>query len=411
MKSKKIDFANANGEKLAAKIDLPLGRPQAWAIFAHCFTCGKDLKAIQAITQSLALQGIATLRFDFTGLGRSQGDFSETHFAHNLSDLQAAYDFLEREYQAPQLLIGHSLGGSAVLLAAHDMPAVKAVSVIAAPSDPCHVTGLFQDQLETLKQSGTAEVEIGGRRFTLRREFVAALQEQALIKRLPELKKALLILHSPRDQIVGIQHAEAIYQAARHPKSFVTLDSADHLLSDAKDAQYAGCVIAAWADRYLEKPAELALENESVEVRMGRERFCTEIKARNHHWLADEPLAVGGQDLGPTPYDLLLSALGACTAMTLRMYADRKKWPLDSIAVQLSHQKIHAEDCEGCQTESGKVDEIRRQIELSGDLSQEQREKLLEIADKCPVHRSLHHEIKVRSKLVSTSEQLTEHAD
>ncbi|MEM6523059.1 MAG: bifunctional alpha/beta hydrolase/OsmC family protein [Bacteroidota bacterium] len=402
MNSKKITFRNKQEISLSASLETPLiGKPIAYAIFAHCFTCSKNLSAVVNISRSLTQQGIAVLRFDFTGLGNSHGDFSETNFSSNIGDLYAAYTFLKQEYEPPKIIIGHSLGGAAVLAAAGGMEAIKSVVTVGSPSDPIHVKHLLAEGLDEIKQKGEATVSIGGRPFKMKKQFLDDLEKNDLKAILGSLNKALLILHSPQDEIVGIENARKIYEGAMHPKSFVTLDGADHLLTKKADSLYVGQIIASWVTRYLDLKTEIDLiTDKQVVSRTGDDGFTTELRAGNHSFLADEPASVGGKDLGPTPYDYLVAAIGACTSMTLRMYAERKKWPLEEAIVHLEHNKVHEKDCENCESASSKIDRIDREIELVGDLSEEQRLKLLEIADKCPVHRTLHGEIKVVSKLI-----------
>jgi putative redox protein len=401
MRSERFNFPNAKGEKLAALLDLPLGRPAAFALFAHCFTCGKDNLAAKRIAERLAMCGIGVLRFDFTGLGASEGEFANTHFSSNVDDLVAAADHLRKTYAAPAILIGHSLGGAAVLAAAHRIADARAVVTIAAPCDPAHVTGLFKEHVDKIREQGEVEVSLAGRPFRIKREFLDDISEQRITERVANLHKALLILHSPTDDTVSIDNASRIFLAAKHPKSFVSLADADHLLSKKSDAVYVANVIAAWAERYLEAPAERSdaqIEVGTVLVReTGDGKFQQEILSGPHRFLADEPVEVGGQDSGPGPYDLLLAGLGACTSMTLRLYADGKKLPLERVSVRLTHNKIHAEDCLNCETKEGMVDRIDRNITFEGALDAEQRKRLLEIADKCPVHRTLKSEIEIRT--------------
>ncbi len=403
MSTKKIWFANANNEQLAAIIDFPVDqKPLTYAIFAHCFTCTKNIKAAVRISRTLAQEGIAVLRFDFTGLGASEGEFSDSNFSSNVEDLISAAEFLGLEYQAPALLIGHSLGGAAVLQAADDIDSVRAVIAIAAPADPAHILHHFEAQKTEIERSGEAEVFLGGRPFKVKKQFLEDLQASRVEERLGRLKKALLVMHSPIDETVSIDHAARIFKAAKHPKSFISLDTADHLLSDERDAEYVGKMAASWACRFLnmqhEDPDTQHPENKVIaKIEKG---YRTEIIANGHPLTADEPIAVGGTNSGPSPYDLLVAGVGACTAMTLRMYADHKKLSLDSVTVTLSHKKIHATDCDECESESGKIDRIEREISLVGDLSGEQRQRLLEIADRCPVHKTLHSEVNIVSRLV-----------
>ena len=408
MAPERFDFPNAAGELLAARLERPSQEPIAYALFAHCFTCGKDSLAARRIAEALTARGIAVLRFDFTGLGSSEGDFPNTHFSSNVGDLVAAADHLRKTRRAPALLIGHSLGGAAVLAAAAAVPEVRGVVTIAAPSDPGHVTGLFRDRIETIRKEGDGEVEIGGRPFRIRREFLDDIAEQRLLERVRDLRKALLVFHSPVDAVVGIENAGKIFGAAKHPKSFVSLADADHLLGRRSDAVYVANVLAAWAERYLDgtrAAASAGAEPRVVRVTETREgKFQQAITMGPHNVIADEPIAVGGLDSGPGPYDLLLAGLGACTAMTLRLYADRKNLPLERVSVTLAHAKIHAEDCANCETKEGMIDRIDRAIALEGPLDEAQRGKLLEIADKCPVHRTLESEIEIRTVLEPAAE-------
>ncbi len=401
MNSTKVTFNNAHNVKLSANLEMPVGgQPVAYAIFAHCFTCSRNLSAVVNISRSLNLRKIAVLRFDFTGLGDSEGDFSDTNFSSNVEDLLSAYDFLKQNYEAPEIIIGHSLGGAAVLVAAGSMKNIKAVVTIGAPADPPHVKNLFKESLEEISKSGEATVSIGGRPFKVKEQLLHDLEKSDMKDTLGRLNKALLILHSPQDQIVEIDNARKIYEGARHPKSFVTLDGADHLLSNKSDSLYVGDIISSWASRYLKAPEEPRLDSDrQVVTRTGDDGFTTEIKTVDHYFLADEPTSLGGKNLGPTPYDLLIAALGSCTSITLRMYADRKGWPLEEVRVHLDHNKVHEQDCENCENEKSKIDQIDREIELFGNLDQEQKQKLIEIADKCPVHRTLHGEVRVITKL------------
>jgi putative redox protein len=404
--SEKVTFAGAQGHALAARLDRPEGPARAYALFAHCFTCTKDVFAAQRIAAGLAEQGVAVLRFDFTGLGHSAGEFANTDFTSNVQDLVCAADFLAEHYAAPQLLIGHSLGGAAVIAAAREISAARAVATIGAPADPEHVAHLLQDKREEIARQGTAEVELAGRRFTISSRFLDDIAEQTIHDDLVDLRKALLVFHAPLDTVVGIDNASRIFTAAKHPKSFVSLDDADHLLSRKADAVYVARTLAAWAERYLDPAPEAdagragpaAGEGEVVVQETGGGTFQNAIRSGRHRLQADEPAAAGGTDTGPSPYDFLLMALGSCTAMTLRLYAGHKKLPLDRVTVRLTHDKEHASDCADCETRAGKVDVLTRRIAIEGTLSAEQRQRLLEIADKCPVHRTLESEIKVRTE-------------
>lgn len=404
MTSTPVTFPNADGQLLAGRLDLPsAGAPRAFALFAHCFTCSKDLRAARRIAQALTDDCIGVLRFDFTGLGQSEGDFADTTFSSNTADLVAAARWLAEHHQAPALLIGHSLGGAAVLRVAPEIPSCTAVVTIGAPAEPSHVGKLLRSSREEIEAEGEAVVELAGRPFRIRRQFLEDLEAADGIDRIGRLRRALLVLHAPRDLQVSVDNARAIFTAAKHPKSFVSLDSADHLLTDPADAAYAGRIIATWAARWLppiEGPDELDLEDHAVITATGASGFRTEIRMGPWGLIADEPAALGGGDEGPTPYDLLTASLGACTSMTLRMYADRKGLPLEGVRVRLRHAKIHARDCEECETTTGRVDRIERSIELIGDeLTDAQRQRMLEIADKCPVHKTLHNEVDLRSTL------------
>ena len=403
--SQAITFPGAAGDMLAARLDLPsAAAPHAYALFAHCFTCSKESRAATYISEALTDAGFAVLRFDFTGLGESEGDFANTTFSTNTADLLAAAGWLRRERQAPAILIGHSLGGAAVLAAAGSVPEATAVATINAPADPEHVAHLFAARRAEIDAAGEAEVELGGRMFRIRREFLEDIAAHKLTAAIAALRRALIIFHTPRDTIVSIDNASRIFLAARHPKSFISLDDADHLLNRRSDARYVGVVLAAWAGRYLpaadnrrgDGPRDTVLVRET---RAGK--FQQEIAIGPHRLLADEPTSAGGDDSGPSPYDLLTAALGTCTAMTLRQYADKKGLPLDRVGVTLRHQKIHSKDCAECETKEGRIDRIERVIELEGPLDAEARAKLLEIADKCPVHRTLHGEVLIPTRLAA----------
>ena len=400
-----LSFENRNAQKLSAVLHTPAtGAVKAYAVFAHCFTCTKNIRAAVHIADAMAGQGIAVLRFDFTGLGQSEGDFADTHFAGNVEDLVDAAAFLSKNYTAPQLLVGHSLGGTAVLSAAHDIASINAVATIGAPADAEHVLHLIEQDIEEIEEQGEATVQLAGRPFKIKRAFIDNLRNQSVRERLGGLGKALLVMHSPIDDTVSVDQAADIFVAAKHPKSFVSLDNADHLLSRESDSRYAAQVLAAWATRYIEtQSAALAYpagKPDSVVVQgITADGFLCTINAHGHPMLADEPLEYGGSDRGPTPYGLLSAALGACTAMTLNMYAKRKGLPVASVVVSTVHNKIHARECENCETESGVVDRFERRIKIDGDLSETQRQRLLEIADLCPVHKSLHSEVDVVSTL------------
>ena len=405
MPTERFTFPGHAGHALAARLDRPEGPHLATALLAHCFTCGKDIAAARRIAGRLAGMGIAVLRFDFTGLGHSGGEFENTSFTSNVDDLQAAAEALEGRGMAPDLLIGHSLGGAAVLKAAARLPRVKAVVTIGAPFDPGHVTHNFGDALERIDADGQAEVTLAGRAIKIGKEFVDDVRAETLGPAIAAMKKALLVLHAPRDSVVGIENATRIFLAAKHPKSFVTLDEADHLVSRAEDAEYAAEVIAAWAGKYLDlrppAPPIGAPEGITRVSEADPEGFRQDVQAGPfHHTVADEPTAYGGTNRGFTPYQFLAAGLGACTSMTIRMYARRKGWPLAHVSVDVTHDKVHAQDAGGS---TNGIDHFLRRITLEGALNADQRARLMEIADKCPVHRTLEHGARVRTELVSAS--------
>jgi putative redox protein len=395
----RVTFPGSQGD-LAARLDLPAGPPRAFALFAHCFTCGKDIAAASRIASALTDVGFGVLRFDFTGLGMSEGEFENTNFTSNTEDLVAAADWLRSEHRAPQILVGHSLGGAAVLAVAADIPEVRAVATVGAPASTDHVTHVFESSLDRIEQDGVANVELAGRPFTIRQQFVDDLRSHAIADRVRTMKRALLVMHSPIDNTVSIDHAAEIFAAARHPKSFVSLDGADHLLTNRSDAHFAASMIGAFADRYIvDESGALDAPRASSAVVVAETTqgpFLNHVVVGRHRLLADEPESIGGFDAGPSPYDFLGAALGACTSMTLRMYADRKQLPLDRVTVEVTHGKVHANDCIECAENqqlagrTGMIDQFDRVITIAGDdLTDEQRAKLLEIADKCPVHRTL----------------------
>lgn len=391
MSIQKINFKNSRGITLAAKLELPAGRrPHNYAIFAHCFTCNKNFAAVRYISSALATKGFGVLSFDFTGLGESEGDFADTNFSGTVDDLICAAEFLKKNYQAPAVIIGHSLGGAASLLAASQFDEIKAVATIGTPSAPQHVAALLKGGIAEIKEKGSATISIGGKPFTIKKQFVEDLEEQNLLNVVRQMRKAFLFLHSPQDRIVPIDKAAELYQAAFHPKSFVSLDGADHLLSNKEDALYVGDLIASWATRYAMIPPEKNLStNSHIVAYLGAEdKFTTRIKAGEHLLTSDEPESFGGSDFGASPYQLVAAGLAACTAMTLRLYANRKNWDLREIYVHISHEKSHPEDCLNCESGASKIDKFTRELEFIGDLNREQRERLLEIADKCPVHRT-----------------------
>lgn len=400
----KVKFETSGGATLSGVLHKPdAGSPKSYALFAHCFTCTKNIKAAVNIAEALCEEGIAVLRFDFTGLGESEGDFADTHFSSNVQDLVDAAGFLKKEYQAPEILVGHSLGGTAVLSAAQQISSAVAVATIAAPADAAHVLHLLDDDLETIEQQGEAIVKLAGRPFCIRKDFVDDVRSQSVRDGIRSLRKALLVMHSPIDELVPVEEAARIYGSALHPKSYISLDRADHLLSDEKDSHYAGHVLAAWASRFIHdedhelepapyRPGHVVVSGKPEDI------FQVAINANGHASKGDEPELYGGTDQGPTPYDLLSAALASCTVMTLNMYARHKKLNLNSVLVDVSHDRIHAEDCMECESEGGKIDRFERTIHLQGDLTKEQLERLLQIADRCPVHKTLHSEVSIVNK-------------
>lgn len=404
-----VQFNNAQGLTLTGDLELPESSPpRAYALFAHCFSCTRKIRAAVHITRAMAAQGIAVLRFDFTGLGQSEGDFSDSSFSANVDDLLAAAEWLAAEHQPVQILVGHSLGGTAVLAAAPHIDSCRAVATINAPAEPKHVLQHMEDSLEAIEKSGSAVVNLGGRPFRIRKEFVQDVRNQDVANRLRNLKRALLVLHAPLDKTVDVHNAQEIFGAALHPKSFISLDQADHLLSNPKDSEYAGLIIANWANRYLdpveakETPAQDAEQSEAPEgvTVTGRtaDGFACKVQSGNHQWVADEPPGIGA-DTGPDPYAHLCAALGTCTVMTLNMYARHKELPVEQVTANVQHGRIHAKDCEDCQKTDGKIDVLTRRISITGDITDAQRQRMLEIADRCPVHRTLENEMKVDTSL------------
>ncbi len=411
--SRRVEFPGALGGILAGRLDLPEGPPVAYALFAHCFTCSKDGHAAARISAALTTRGVAVLRFDFTGLGQSGGDFANSDFSSNIADLLAAAGWMRSQGHAPSILVGHSLGGAAVLAAAGSVDEVVAVVTLGAPSSAEHVSHLIVQGGPELAANGQTRVSIGGRMFSIKADFLDDIAAQPQARRIAALGRPLLVLHSPQDQIVGVDNARAIFDAARHPKSFVALDGADHLLTQPADAEFVASLVATWVRRYLPaapstvvdpSPAQAApvpavTVTGVVVAETGQGRFIHTVRAGAHTWTVDEPESSGGQDAGPTPYDMLLAGLGACTSMTMRMYADRKGWNMGPTSVQLQHRRIHARDCDTCESAEGRLDHIDRVITLDDSLSAEQRVSLLAIADKCPVHRTLTSEVSISTVL------------
>ncbi|WP_010181092.1 bifunctional alpha/beta hydrolase/OsmC family protein [Aquimarina agarilytica] len=406
MNTQKVTFKNTTGQQLSGRLELPFNQqPHNFVLFAHCFTCNKNLSAIRNISRALAIQGFGVLRFDFTGLGESEGDFEDTNFSGNVEDLVAASNYLKTHHQSPVLLIGHSLGGAAAIFAASNISSIKAVATIGAPSNPKHVTHLLHNKIGEIIETGLANVNLGGRRFTIKKQFIDDLEEQSLPKLVHNFEKALLVLHSPQDTTVGIQNAEEIYKAAKHPKSFISLDGADHLLMRKEDSIYVGEVIAGWSKRYIKFPEKKTLKTtDEVAASLNAvDGFTTQMKIGNHHFYADEPKKVGGNDFGPNPYEFISAGLSACTAMTIQMYAKRKGWQVDNVEVHTSHSKQYNSDCENCEQDTAKIDTFIRKIKLTAPtLNSDQLNRILKIADKCPVHKTLYNKSQVITELLNS---------
>ena len=401
MQKLEVSFKNSDSKTLKGVLELPTNKqPAHFILFAHCFTCNKNFHAPSKISKSLASQGYGVLRFDFTGLGDSEGDFADTNFSGNVEDLIAAAEFLKKEYKPPTMIIGHSLGGAAALFASKQIESVKCVVTINAPSNLSHVQKHFESSLEEIEKDGYANIKIGGRSFKIKKQFITDLENNQDSSVLKDIRKSLLIMHSPQDEIVSINHAEELYKAAWHPKSFVSLDGANHMLSSKEDSGYVGTVISAWASKYLkeEEAPELETDHE-VMANLGATGYTTQIIAGNHHFIADEPIKVGGSDLGPNPYELVSSGLAACTSMTIHMYARRKEWKVDNVETHVSYSKKHADDCEHCENDMAKIDHFEREISNKGDLDEKQLKRLMQIADKCPVHKTLSSQAQISTKL------------
>ncbi len=402
----KAEFEGSQGSKLSAALELPNGKPRAFALFAHCFSCTKDIKAARDISRALRSEGFAVLRFDFTGLGSSEGDFANTNFSSNVGDLLKAADFLRREFEAPQILIGHSLGGAAVLVAALEIPEVKAVATIAAPAEAAHVMRHIGDKRAEIEEKGVATVTLDGRPFAIKKQFLDDLDHERVLKAAAALRRPLLLLHSPLDNTVGAENATKLFMAAKHPKSFVSLDAADHLLRDEKDGRYAAAVIAAWASRYVPPKAEQtpapAADAEPPEVpradsedgctarMIGNTRYAVMGRAGDHSFPIDADPEDGGDGLGPNPTRLLEAALAACGAITVRMYAERKGWRIDDLCVTVV--RAGGEDAHAARR-------FEKTLDVSGELDGAQRARLLEIADKCPVQKILTGGAEIASRL------------
>ncbi|MEC3906780.1 alpha/beta fold hydrolase [Tamlana sp. 2201CG12-4] len=405
MKSTKLNIQNKKGYKLQAYLELPANeKPHYYAIFAHCFTCNSTLGAVKHISRSLTSHGFGVVRFDFTGLGRSEGEFSESYFSANVEDLIAVNDYLKQHYEAPGLLVGHSLGGAAVIVAASQLENIKAIATIGAPAAVSHVTHLFSHGIEEVKEKGEVEVNIGGRPFKINQEFVADFGSTNLPEITKNLRKPLLIMHAPFDTIVGIDNAQKLYHNAHHPKSFVSLDDADHLLSNSKDSIYVGNIIGAWVQRYFTPKDNIVLETKGEQLvahlNLLEDNFTTTIQTQKHHLIADEPDSIGGDDFGASPYDFLSAGLAACTVMTLKMYAERKQWDLQEVFAYITYSKKHSDDLMLESDTPKRIDHLQKRLKFVGDLDEVQKEKLKEIASKCPVHRTLQSEVVIETELI-----------
>lgn len=403
MNIQKVTFSNQDGQELVGRLELPLNQnPHNFAIFAHCFTCNKNLSAVKNISRELTSNGFGILRFDFTGLGQSEGDFENTNFSGNVDDLICAANFLTENYVAPTVIIGHSLGGTAAIFAASEINSIKAIATIGAPSNPKHVQHLLRSSIDEIKATGKAVVDLGGREFTIKKQFLDDIEAKSLPKITKNLGKALLIIHSPQDTTVEIKNAEEIYMAAKHPKSFVSIDGADHLLMKKVDSLYVGNLIANWTKRYIniQSTKTLKTAHQVIASLNADDGFSTQMKAGNHYMMADEPTSFGGNNFGPSPYEYVSAGLSACTAMTIQMYAKRKNWNVENVEVHTSYEKTHALDCNDCDNTNSKIDVFNREIKLTGDLDDKQIKRLLQIADKCPVHKTLHETVKVLTKLL-----------
>lgn len=405
MRSSKLQIENKKGYKLSAFLELPANqKPNYFAIFAHCFTCSSSLGAVKHVSRALTNHGFGVVRFDFTGLGRSEGEFAESYFSANVDDLIAVNDYMQSHYKAPSLLIGHSLGGAAVITAASRLANIKAVATIGAPATVSHVKHLFSHDIDKIREGENTEVNIGGRPFRINPEFVADFDKTDLPSIVKKLRKPLLIMHSPFDTIVGVKNAEMLYHNAHHPKSFVTLDDADHLLSNPKDSIYVGNVIGTWVQRYFPQYENTMLETKGEQLvghlNIVEDNFTTSIQTKNHFMIADEPASIGGDDFGPSPYEYVNAGLAACTVMTLKMYAQRKKWDLQEVFVYVSHTKKHSDELELNIEKPGYLDHISKKLKFVGNLDTSQKQRLKEIASRCPVHKTLQSDVIIKTQII-----------
>lgn len=405
MNRERLIIKNTKGHNLQAYLELPADqKPHYFAIFAHCFTCNSNLSAVKNISRSLTSHGFGVVRFDFTGLGRSEGEFAESYFSANVDDLISVNNYITEHYKAPSLLVGHSLGGAAVIVAASRLDNIKAVATVGAPSTVSHVTHLFSHGIDEVKRKGEVKVNIGGRPFKIDKDFVEDFNKISLPEITKNLRKPLLIMHAPFDQTVGINNAHDLYHNAHHPKSFVSLDNADHLLSNPKDSKYVGNVIGTWADRYFEPKDNTMLDTNGEQLvahlNLKEDNFTTSIQTKKHNFIADEPASIGGNDFGPSPYDFLSAGLAACTVMTLKMYAERKKWDLREVYAYITYSKKHSDDLMLDLDKPKRIDHLQKRLKFIGDLDGVQKAKLKEIASKCPVHRSLLSETVIETEVI-----------
>ncbi|MCL7762471.1 alpha/beta fold hydrolase [Polaribacter sp. Z014] len=405
MNTIRLEIENKKGLKLQAYLELPANeKPNQFAIFAHCFSCNSNFNAVKNISRSLSNHGFGVLRFDFTGLGRSEGEFAESHFSANVEDLLAVNDFLEKNYKAPSLLVGHSLGGAAVIVAASKLANIKAVATVGAPATVGHVTHLFSHGTEEIPEKGDVEVKIGGRPFKINQEFVNDFGKTDLPKIIKNLRKPILVMHAPFDKVVGIENAHEIYHNAMHPKSFISLDDADHLLSKPSDSIYVGNMIGTWVERYFEPEENNMISTEGEQLvghlNLLEDNFTTSIQTKKHSFIADEPASVGGDDFGPSPYDFLSAGLAACTVMTLKMYAERKKWDLQEVFVYITYSKKHSDDLNIDVEKPTHFDHLKKKLKFVGNLDDKQKQRLKEIAAKCPVHKTLLSDIIIETEIV-----------